>query len=172
MSQIQKKTRKDRFIEGLKAYDLTYEEIKASGWKYAGGDWGSHLNYYHLMFSPDEATLPHESECVCGVAIQKNGYICNKKGTEFLILGCCCIKRFIGGRTCEKCGDKHKRHISNICVSCEKFRVWCDKKQKWRYQRTMKCNSCEEKILQHEWKKSCLNCYKIEKSHQFTFLLQ
>ena len=46
MSQIQKKTRKDRFIEGLKAYDLTYEEIKASGWKYAGGDWGSHLNYY------------------------------------------------------------------------------------------------------------------------------
>ena len=38
----------DKFIKGLKKYDLTYEEIKNSNWKYCGGNQGSHLNYFKL----------------------------------------------------------------------------------------------------------------------------
>ena len=154
----------DRFIEGLKNYGLSYEEIKANGWKYCGGDWGSHLNYYHLMFSPSEPTLPHAIECVCGHPIVKNGYICDGKEEKFLVLGSCCIKKFIGGRTCEKCGENHKRHKSNICKWCEKYRVWCDRKQKYRYRKTMWCEGvCSSKIPDHEWKKKCIECYKLEK---------
>ena len=38
----------DKFIKGLRAYRLTYDEIK--NWKYCGGNTGRHLNYYNLIF--------------------------------------------------------------------------------------------------------------------------
>ena len=158
----------DRFIEGLKEYNLTYEEIVASGWNYCGGDYNDKLNYYKLRF-PNEKLLPHADECVCGHYIEKNGYICNKKQTEFLVLGSCCIKRFIGGRTCEKCGDKHKRHTINICKWCENNRIFCQVKNKYRYKKFIRCDGidsggykCKEKLVK-SWKTKCKDCWMSDK---------
>lgn len=158
-------TKFERFKQGLENYDLTYDKIINSGWNYCGGNFNQHLNYYYLRFGEGEPLLPHERECVCGKkGLVNNGYICNKKETDFLVLGSCCIKQFVGGRTCEKCGESHKRHKSNICKWCEKYRVWCDRKQKYRYRKTMICEGvCNSKIPNHEWKKKCIECHKLEK---------
>tara|TARA_R110000744_G_scaffold19104_1_gene50666 strand:- start:276 stop:800 length:525 start_codon:yes stop_codon:yes gene_type:complete len=164
-----KKEKKDKFIEGLKDYGLSYDDIIKSGWNYCGGNYKEHYKYYKLRF-PNEELLPQEENCVCGHIIKKNGYICNKQETEFLVLGCCCIKKFIGGRKCENCGDKHKRHTINICNFCEKNRRVFE--NKYKYSKWKRCAgmaeggrfNCNEKIVDtHSWKKSCYDCYKYKK---------
>ena len=158
------KTKKDRFIEGLKDYNLSYDEIVKSGWNYCGGNYKQHLNYYKLRF-PNEELLPHAIECVCGHDIEKNGYICNKEETEFLVLGSCCIKKFIGGRTCENCGNKHKRTSVNCCFNCEKFRRFLQYEERFIYLDSMKCDgdNCNERLIKHSWKTTCYNCYIVKK---------
>ena len=40
-----------KFIEGLKKYNLTYNDIVNSGWKYCGGDTGPHKNsFFYRIF--------------------------------------------------------------------------------------------------------------------------
>ena len=140
----------ERFKQGLKDYNLTYNQIMESGWNYCGGNFNSHLNYYHLRFGATEPLLPHEEECVCGKkGLINNGYICNKKETDFLV--------FIGGRTCEVCGEGHRRHTRNVCKECEKFQRKVN--GKWRTLKTMECEGCNKRIHKHEWKKKCKTCY-------------
>jgi hypothetical protein len=157
-------TKKDKFIEGLESYGLTYEDIIKSGWNYCGGNYKQHYNYYKLRF-PNEELLPQENECVCGHYIENNGYICNKAETDFLVLGSCCIKKFIGGRVCSRCGDKHKRTSINVCKFCERNRHWCHTRDKYRYLKWKRCEGgkvgCNEKLVDtHSWKKTCYDCYK------------
>ena len=38
----------EKFLEGLKKYNITYDEITNSGWKYIGGDSGADLRYFKL----------------------------------------------------------------------------------------------------------------------------
>ena len=42
------------------------------------------------------------------------------KGDEIIVLGNCCIKKFIpsSGRTCEECDEPHRNRKHNICNSC------------------------------------------------------
>jgi len=110
---------KDRFIQGLKKYNLTLEEIQLSGWKYVGGDTGSHLNYYKLVFPNNNRLPPHYDNCVCGHPIEYNCYIANK--TNLIVLGRCCIKQFVenSGRTCEECGSSHRNSKVNLCNDCK-----------------------------------------------------
>jgi hypothetical protein len=106
-----------RFIEGLKNYNLTYDEIVNGNWKYCGGRSGRHLNYFKLSCKDEE--LPEQvNECVCGHKISENCYITN--GEEILILGNCCIIKFIpkSSRTCEKCESPHKNRKVNQCNRC------------------------------------------------------
>tara|TARA_R110001583_G_scaffold38380_1_gene124067 strand:- start:596 stop:1060 length:465 start_codon:yes stop_codon:yes gene_type:complete len=147
----------ERFKQGLKDFNLTYEQIMKSGWNYCGGNFDSHKNYYKLRFGEEEELLPHESECVCGKkGLVNNGYICNKKETDFLVLGSCCIKQFIGGRTCEVCGEGHRRHKTNICKSCETF-----KKYNGNY--GMSCEGCKKRIKLSTWRKKCGICFHADK---------
>ena len=110
----------ERFIKGLKEYNLTFEEITNGDWKYFGGDNGNHYRYFQMAKNEKDNLPEHEDECVCGVKIKHNCYITN--GKEILILGSCCIKRFMppdcSGRTCEICGKPHRNRINNRCNDC------------------------------------------------------
>ena len=54
---------KKKFIEGLKQYNLTYEEVN-NNWKYCGGDHDQHLSYFHLVY-------PEKNNCQ---NIRKNAF--------------------------------------------------------------------------------------------------
>ena len=109
-----------QFINGLKEYNLTKDEL--INWKYCGGNEGSHYNYFKLS-CPNDDMPEYTTECVCKHVIRENCYITN--GEEILVLGNCCIKRFIpkSGRTCELCDEPHKNRIVNRCNACKIKRV-------------------------------------------------
>jgi hypothetical protein len=130
-----------KFIEGLKNYDLSYEQISKQGWKYCGGDTGSHLNYFKLFWDDDDLP-PHANECVYGHQIKYNCYITDADEEQILVLGNCCIKKFVpkSSRTCEKCGEPHKNRVVNRCHAC-RVGVYdgCGKKCNKSYK---KCYNC------------------------------
>jgi hypothetical protein len=109
-----------KFIRGLLNYSVSYEDIKNGNWKYCGGNRGSHLKYYKLCFKNDDLPI-HSDYCICEHFIEENCYITN--GNEILILGNCCIKRFIqkSSRTCDNCGIQHRNRKVNKCNDCRKY---------------------------------------------------
>ena len=129
-----------RFVEGLKKYNLTLEEINSGKFTYAGGNgahWvgfnpnktleyhrNAHYKYFELRF-PEYEFPEQRFECVCEHAITENCYIYNEE-KGFLVLGICCIKRFmtpeLTGRTCEKCKRPHKNRKWNLCNDCKPSR--------------------------------------------------
>lgn len=120
----------EKFIKGLKEYKLTLEMIKP--WKYCGGNRDSKLKYYTLVF-PGRPLPISKDICVCGHKIVENCYITDdiKNGDRILILGNCCIKRFIPNskRSCEVCNKPHRNRIVNRIVNrCNDCRIGvCDK---------------------------------------------
>jgi len=105
-------------MNGLKSYNLTYDEVKK--WKYMGGNRTPRHRHWWTLSCPDEPFPEPVSECVCGHKIVENCYITNEKETEILILGNCCINRFIPkcSRTCSKCGSPHKNRTTTECNNC------------------------------------------------------
>ena len=109
-----------RFLEGLKKYNISIQEIEDGEWKYCGGNKpGRRLNYFNMH--PKLVQPEHVSECVCGHKIKEQCYLVNSEG-KILVLGNCCIKRFIppevSGKTCNVCGAPHKNRIVNRCNKC------------------------------------------------------
>jgi len=152
-----------QFINGLKSYNLTKEDM--IDWKYCGGRNGQnprHYNYFKLSCPNDD--LPSlVFECICGHDIKENCYITN--GEEFLILGNCCIKKFLpsenSGRTCEICKKPHRNTKDNRCKQCrKKFCTDCDKE---KYSNFTKCKDCVFNGKCHdcgkEISKSYIQCY-------------
>jgi hypothetical protein len=129
----------DRFIQGLKDYGLSYDEIENGKWRYCGGNDRQHRNYYKLCYKDHE--LPeHVEKCICGHKINENCYITD--GNEILILGNCCIKKFIpdSSRTCERCGEPHKNRKVNRCNLCRKGVCdGCGIKCNEKYKQCYKC---------------------------------
>jgi hypothetical protein len=129
----------ERLMRGLKEFNMTQDEIINGGWRYCGGDRGRHLNYWRTCHG--DMPLPdHESKCVCGHKITENCYITD--GKELLVLGMCCIKRFVPKctRTCERCGEPHKNRIVNRCNEC----------------RIGVCDGCGKNITSYN--KKCFKC--------------
>ena len=112
----------DRFSKGLLEYNLTLDEIITSGWKYCGGDTGRHAKYFKIS-CPNDIRPEHTNNCVCGHFIKRNCYITNAAETDIIILGSCCIKKFIpkekSGRTCKNCGMSHKNRKYDLCNNCK-----------------------------------------------------
>jgi hypothetical protein len=108
----------EKFINGLKKYNLTYEDIVSNKWKYCGGRKGRHQNYFHLCHGKDRAFPELQNECVCGHHIKENCFITD--GKQMLVLGNCCIKKFVpkSARSCEVCGKPHKNRKVNKCNDC------------------------------------------------------
>lgn len=107
-----------KFIDGLKKYDVTLQEITDT-YKYAGGDYDHHDGYFKLRFR-EEQRPPHASSCVCGHGIINNAYISD--GSRFIVIGSCCIRKFIPKdsrrRTCDTCGTPHRNRVVNRCKKC------------------------------------------------------
>ena len=134
-------------------YGISVEEF-IENFKYCGGDTGSHFNYWNMINCLDKDTPFHKDNCICDHFIYENCYAVDKRDkNKIVVLGNCCIKRFLGnnaGRTCEKCGKKHKNRKNNLCKECrnneknnDDFKLCgnndCEKliKKKYKY-----CYSC------------------------------
>ena len=162
-----------RFIEGLKTYNLTHEEIKS--WKFIGGTGGKHQRhdkYFKLKFKDDifEFIPPKESKyCICRPAIVEQCWIVdetcliNKTIKDILIIGNCCKRHVLPdcGKNCGNCGAPHKNRAIDRCNDC-KFK--CDKclgkkevlSELLCYDcKTTKCESCDRTI-----KFNFMHCYK------------
>lgn len=102
----------EAFHEGLGYRPMTE-------FRYVGGDHDSHANYWKLIF-PDSPYPPHADFCICGHQIAHNCYIEHIEDEEVLIVGSCCIKKFMDkpGRTCEICRAPHKNRRDNYCNDC------------------------------------------------------
>ena len=113
-----------KFIKGLEEYGLSYDDIKNSGWKYCGGNVKKeHKKYFALCFpSMSLSDIPHEDHCVCGHHIVENCFITDSTETQILVLGNCCIKKFVPmcTRTCEICKSPHRNRKDNKCTTCRK----------------------------------------------------
>jgi hypothetical protein len=140
MSSDIKSVLTDKFIKGLKEYNLSYEQIQK--WKYCGGNQDRHLNYFRIC-CPGEDLPERVDYCVCGHKIIENCYITSENGDLLLVLGNCCIKKFIpkSSRTCEKCGDPHKNRTVNRCNDC-RYGI-CDICNKICNKKYKKCYHCK-----------------------------
>jgi hypothetical protein len=132
----------EKFIKGLKDYNLSMDQM--DNWSYCGGNCGRHKNYFKLTCPNDD--IPElVCKCVCGHNIVENCYITD--GESIMILGNCCIKKFIknSGRTCEECKNPHKNRKDNRCNDCRETNPRClDCKKKIDGFYT-KCYSCQFK---------------------------
>jgi hypothetical protein len=130
------------FIEALKEYDLTFEEVQQN-YRYSGGDHSSRLNYFNLCMPTGTPTPEKVFKCLCGHDIKRNCYITKDFDVNtILILGNCCIKRFEieSSRTCKTCKKPHKNRNVNRCNDC----------------RIGLCDTCDRKI--HKDFKKCWRC--------------
>jgi hypothetical protein len=127
----------EKFMKGLQEYNLTLDEM--NNWKYCGGNKDEHYRYFKLCCKDDDFPEPTD-HCVCGHHIEENCYITD--GNEILVLGNCCIKKFIKNktRTCSTCGEPHKNRKVNKCNHC----------------RIGLCDICERHI--DESYKTCWGC--------------
>lgn len=120
-------TLQERFYVNIYAKEgVTREELERI-WRYAGGDRGSHYNYFRLVYRGRGVAPEHAEYCFCETKIKENCYISN--GERILPIGNCCIKRFMPegmrGRTCERCDAPHRNRIVNRCNDCR--RGLCDR---------------------------------------------
>jgi len=129
----------ERFIKGLKDYNLTADNVKNGNWKYCGGDSKEHLNYFKLCFPMCD--IPDKEEyCICGHKIRYNCYITDDN--EIIVLGNCCIKKFItkNTRSCSVCSNTHSNRIINKCNTCRL--LYCRKCDKRIYNGYRFCYRC------------------------------
>jgi len=109
-------------IKALEDKGLTYDEVKTT-YKYSGGRGSEnidplhecqsetrHSRYFNLCLPNAKRPEPVDT-CLCKHEIVENCYITkNFDINTILILGNCCIKKFIdaSSRTCEICDISHK----------------------------------------------------------------
>lgn len=141
----------ERFKNGLKEkYDLDIKDLQNGKWVYAGGNTEHHLNYFVMVYGDDYEYGAREDFCLCGSPTPVNScYIYNKVEDSWIILGNCCIQRFLptsyARRTCSKCGGPHKNRKNNLCNSCRpaKKRITCQKcGEPHRKNKYNLCNDC------------------------------
>jgi hypothetical protein len=115
----------ERFIRGLENYDLTADEIK--NWTYVGGGHTTNRELHKILDQKFKVNFPTsdpielEDTCVCGHPIQQNAFISD--GERILVLGSCCVKRFLTTgtkKTCRKC-KKPYRGCYLECKSCRPY---------------------------------------------------
>lgn len=106
------------FLRGLETHGGSRN---VNHYKYAGGSQGRHEKYYRLQSTDKDLKFPDSvTKCMCGHTIKENCYIKNILTGQFVVLGNCCIKKFIpkAGRTCDECAEPHKNRNYNMCNPC------------------------------------------------------
>jgi hypothetical protein len=143
-----------KITKNLKKENLSFEEFK-NNFRCAGG--------FHPESDKKDSKLKreweqafkgkerpnHKDRCLCNHHIKRNYYIKHIDDDEkILILGCCCIKRFLNkkGRRCDMCDELHKNRKTNRCNKCKDKRV---------------CSICNEKYelcILNDNEKKCYDC--------------
>jgi hypothetical protein len=147
------------FINGLMAkHNMTYNDVKT--WIFCGGhanpecenhpdEFTAYENYFRLCF-PNKEFPEIKNKCVCDATLLHNCYI--RKDTtstvdDILVIGSCCIKKFIDAgkvRKCEKCNSDHRNRKYNLCNTCKVEQMQIDKDiEKARKKEIAKYNKVE-----------------------------
>jgi len=110
-----------RFYDYLQS---TIGDINVDNYCYAGGTNDRHYNYLISQGLTLDDMPSLSDHCACGHAIIHNCFIRHKPTGNFVVLGNCCIKRFIpdSGRTCETCGEPHRNRKNNVCNACRRIK--------------------------------------------------
>lgn len=102
-----------------------HEWVRAGGFhpKKDEGNGQTSFNYYKAYFSNKFSQPEYETRCICTHDIVHNCYIYNQYNKKAVVVGNCCIKRFLDNihKSCEVCQNFHKRTKANICNACEKL---------------------------------------------------
>lgn len=125
------------YIQNLKKRLGNFDE-----WRYAGGNQGSHKLYFYLMFGEKRKPPAVETHCQCNHFIKEQCYIYNSGTDQLVVLGNCCIKKFIPKhmRTCEDCDKPHRNRKWNKCNECvKKICFNCGKQNSPKYRFCYKC---------------------------------
>lgn len=143
----------ERFKLGLAELGYTYEDI-AANYKYGGGDKSSNHKNYFKNIMRDKPFPTKVDLCPCGHNIVENCYLYNTKNLEnpVIVVGNCCIKRFLpeaAGRQCKICGAAHKSRKHNLCTNCkDKYCNYCDTSKKSTIFKSKRCRECFNIFLQ------------------------
>ena len=106
-----------KIINGFKLRRIDSEMVK--NYSYCGGESGSSKNYFDHHYVQLNAP-PHETHCVCGSLIVKNYYIRHRLTDQIIVVGICCVTKFVSGslhkpyNQLEKCG-----RCCNLCHTCK-----------------------------------------------------
>lgn len=102
-----------------------HEWIRAGGYhpNKEEGNGQTSFNYYKTYFSSKFPQPDYELECICTHKIVHNCYIYNQYNKAAVVVGNCCIKRFLDNihKSCEVCQQFHKRTKANVCNACEEL---------------------------------------------------
>lgn len=114
----------EKFLVGFEFRGYDREEI--INFKYVGDNYtDTGMNYWRM--NNIGKYPPCSLYCICNHYIIRQAYIYD--GKDVLVVGCCCIKRFIKSglnRTCMMCKKKHQRRNTDKCNSCKTkcFTCW------------------------------------------------
>lgn len=169
------------FVNGIKNHKLTQKEINESGFYYAGGrerilDDGTdtnakHSKYWALKYGKKQPPLK-QRKCVCDHHIENNCYVTDDD-VFFLVIGNCCIERFIAkekqGKLCSNCNSPHNGRKDNLCKECRKTHSQCKecrtpiqknmlKGETCNQCRTIKCQGCNEYMIFRHNMSICYDC--------------
>lgn len=105
-----------KMIKALEKKGLKYDDFRK--YHYAGSDNVSGMEYYRKLF-PDRDYPKHIEYCLCNTKIKNNYYITDD--TNILVLGSCCIKKFVDTglkKVCSNCKSVHRNRKDNYCNAC------------------------------------------------------
>ena len=149
-----------RFKEGLKK--ITGDDSLVN-YVYAGGNvCGAELAYFHTK-NPGVSLPGHKLECVCTHEILKNYYIKHVPTKMIVVVGSCCIKRYLPEdnqrKTCSECGAPHKNRTVDMCNECRPGCWKCGDKyasidQCWTCRKELKNYHCSR----HNYQRQCYRC--------------
>ena len=104
-------------------YALGYDgENVFETWQYAGERDKEKL-FRKIIEKENICMPPYEDKCLCNTKIKNNHFICDPTKTHILVVGSCCIKKFVVSGTqrhCNECNSVHKNTKDNYCNTCRK----------------------------------------------------
>lgn len=140
-----------KLIKGLQNNNVTYDDFKSGRWS----TYGSNFKIEDFKKGLPNLDIPPEVDsCICGHHIKENCYVSD--GQKILILGNCCIKKFLPGgisKRCELCKRSHKNRKNNLCNDCRNLRDCPICSVKYSYKDGPTCDNCKHYIL-------CIKCNK------------
>jgi hypothetical protein len=119
----------DPFFAAIAALSANKDD-PISEWVYAGGDGGAHAAWFKLRY-PGREPPGHRASCICGHPIAENCFIENRLTRALIVVGNCCIRRYLpknqAGRSCADCGRPHRNRRDAWCDSCRGGTLRCGK---------------------------------------------